>query len=153
MRSSLRVGLVSLTGLIFSALPLAAQRISGEVVLAQGPVAARIEVRDRPVYYSPIYRRPRREVILERREVVYAPRVIVVERRHFPHGRARGWWRKEGFQRAIVWIDVDGRYYDHDYRRDYEHDYRRDSDREYDRRPLRPVTVYERDGQYYDWDD
>lgn len=150
MRSMFRVGLFSLSGLLFSALPIAAQRVSGEIIIVQGPVAARIEVGERPVYRS-----PRREV-------------IVAQRRHIPRGRARGWWRNEGYQRAIVWVDVYGRYYDRDYDRDYERDYDRDYDRDHDRdsdrdrghdrdrddrRGLRPVNVYERDGQYFDWAD
>lgn len=147
MRSILRVGLVSLTGLLLSALPAAAQRVSGEIVLVRGPVAARIQINDRPDHY-----RPRRAVVVERREVVYAPRVVMVQRRHIPRGRARGWWRNEGYHRAIVWVDVDGRYYDRDYHRDNERDYDRDRDRD-DSRGLRPVTVYERDRQYYDWAD
>jgi hypothetical protein len=161
----LRIGLVSLTGLMFSALPIAAQRVSGEVVVVRGPVAARIEVGERPVY-----QRPRREVIVRSRDVVYSPRVIVVQRRHVPRGRARGWWRNEGYQRTVVWVDAYGRFYDRDYDRDYDRnrDYDRDRDhgrdRDYDRdgdhgrdrddrRGLRPVNVYERDGQYYDWAD
>ena len=70
MRSIKQVGLVSLTGLMLSALPLAAQRVSADIVLVQGPVAARIQVNPR-------------------REVVYAPRVIEVRRRRILRSRAR----------------------------------------------------------------
>ena len=153
MNSVIRVGLVSLTGLLFSAVPATAQRVSAEIVLVRGPVAARIEVGDRPSYH-----RPRRAVIVERREVVYAPRVIVVQRRNMPRGRAHGWWRNEGYHRAVVWVDVYGRYYDRDFDRDNDRGHDRDYDRGQDRdrddcRGLRPVNVYERDGEYYDWSD
>lgn len=155
MVSISRVGLVSLTGLMLSAFPLAAQRVSGEIVLVQGPVAARIQVGERPED-----RRPRREVIVRSREVDHAPRVIVVERRHTPRGRARGWWRNEGYRRAVVWVDDYGHYYDRDYARDDDRGHGRGHgrDRDYDqgrddRGGLRPVNAYERDGQYYDWAD
>ena len=139
MRSIMPVGLASLTGLLAFAPSATAQRISAEVVLAHGPVVAHVQVGDRPIHH---YYRPRRAVIVERREVVYVPRTIVVHRQYIPRGRAHGWWRKEGYHRAVVWVGADGRYYDRDYDRDRD-----------DRRGLRPVRVYERDGRYYDWDD
>jgi hypothetical protein len=71
-----------------------------------------------------VYAAPR-PVIVQR---VAAPNVIIVQR--MPH-RGRGWWKKNGYRRAIVYTD--GRYY-------------------YNRWMARPgvtqVTVYERDGRY-----
>ena len=156
MRSITAIGLVSLTGLLISAPPATAPRVTAEVVLVQGPVAARVQVGDRPIRHY----RPRRAVIVERREVVYAPRTIVVQRRHIPRGRAHGWWRNEGYRRVVIWVDVDGRYYDRDYVRHAHRDNDRDDDRDRDydrdrddRRGLRPVNMYERGGQYYDLED
>jgi hypothetical protein len=63
--------------------------------------------------------------------------VIVVERMHVPRGRAKGWWRKQGYREVRVYSDGE-RYYS----------------RRVDRRPqLTEIIVFEREGRYYRWDD
>ena len=68
-----------------------AQVVSAEILIHQGPVAARVAVN--PYYY------PRTHV----------SRVIVVERYH---GHHRGWYKKPR-HRVVAWYDPHGgRYYD-----------------------------------------
>jgi hypothetical protein len=63
--------------------------------------------------------------------------VIVVERMNVPRGRAKGWWRKQGYREVRVYSDGE-RYYS----------------RRVDRRPqLTEIVVFEREGRYYRWDD
>lgn len=70
---------------------LRAQVVSAEIVIHQGPVAARVAVNP---YYYPRY---------------HVARVIVVERNH---GHHRGWYKKPR-QRVVAWYDPRGdRYYD-----------------------------------------
>lgn len=68
-----------------------AQVVSAEIVIHQGPVAARVAVNP---YYHPPY---------------HVSRVIVVERNH---GHHRGWY-KQPRHRVVAWYDPHGdRYYD-----------------------------------------
>jgi hypothetical protein len=63
--------------------------------------------------------------------------VIVVERRQMPRGRAKGWWRRQGYREVRVYSDGDSYY-----------------GRRIERRPgLREVVIYEREGRYYRWDE
>jgi hypothetical protein len=63
--------------------------------------------------------------------------VIVVEHTKVPRGRAKGWWRKQGYREVRVYSDGE-RYYS----------------RRVDRRPhLTEIVVFEREGRYYRWDD
>jgi hypothetical protein len=74
----------------------------------------------------------------ERTVVVREParEVVVVERMDVPHGRAHGWWRKQGYREVRVYSDGE-RYYPH----------------RVEHRELTEVVVYERQGRYYRWDD
>jgi hypothetical protein len=70
---------------------LRAQVVSAEIVIHQGPVAARVAVNP---YYYPRY---------------HVARVIVVERNH---GHHRGWYKKPR-HRIVAWYDPGAdRYYD-----------------------------------------
>ena len=109
-------------GLAFTAAPLHAQHVSGEVVVHGGPVAGRVVVDDG---YSS-YRRPARRVVVER----YAPRVVRVERFRHRHGKH---WRRNGYREVIVYY-IDGRYYD---RAGWDHP------------RAHEVIVYQRDGRFY----
>lgn len=109
-------------GLAFTAAPLHAQHVSGEVVVRGGPVAGRVVLHDG---YSS-YRRPARRVVVER----YAPRVVRVERFRHRHGKH---WRRDGYREVIVYY-IDGRYYD---RAGWDHP------------RAHEVVVYERDGRFY----
>lgn len=131
MSIALRAGAALFSAATLFVAPLAAQRVSADVVIRQGPVSARVVVGDE------VYRRPERVVIVER-EYVPPPRVVYVERYRAPRGRAHGWWRKQGYHRTVVWVDRDGRYFDR-----------------YDERyvGLREVRVYGREGRYYHDDD
>lgn len=110
---------------------LSAQRVAIGVRFGGGPVAGRVFFGRRawyPRYYPAPYPRP---VIID----AYGPgpRYVVVDRLRVPRGRAWGWWRHHGYLQATLWAGDDGRYYDRD-----------------DARPgLREVTVYQRDGRYY----
>ncbi|HEX5386710.1 MAG TPA: hypothetical protein VFW66_08435 [Gemmatimonadales bacterium] len=123
MKTSILVGGIALA-LTLAAQPARAQIVEAGVVIRSGPVAGHV-----------IYGPPVRRVVVER----YAPRVIVVERVHVPHGRANGWWRKHGYRATTVYYyGDDGRYYD----------------RGFDGRTrVRAVVVYERGGRYYRPDD
>jgi hypothetical protein len=102
---------------------LAAFILAAAAVPAAAQVRAEVRVGAVPVYASVVVGQP----VSVRRVAPY--RVVVVERA--PH-RGRGWWRKNGYGRAIVYTD--GRYY-------------------YDRWVPRPyvtqVTVYTRDGRFW----
>ncbi|MFI5235291.1 MAG: hypothetical protein ACHQXA_06250 [Gemmatimonadales bacterium] len=63
-----------------------------------------------------------------------APRAVFIQRFGAPYGRAWGWWTNRGFVRVMVWEDDAGNYYDY---------------ADAGRPNLREVTVYERDGRYY----
>jgi hypothetical protein len=73
------------------------------------------------------------------RRVAPRPRVIVVNRvvlERQGRGRGQGWFRRHGY-RPVTLYYVNGRYFD----------------RRIDRRGVREVVVFERDGRYYrDWD-
>jgi hypothetical protein len=87
---------------------------------AQVRAVIQVNVGQPPVVYA-----APRPVIVRR---AVAPNVIIVER--MPH-RGRGWWKRNGYRKAIVYTD--GRYY-------------------YNGWVTRPgvtqVTVYTRDGRY-----
>ena len=90
--------------------------VSGTVVIGRAP---------RPVVYPvAVYAVPR--PVYVRRAT--APNVLVVER--LPH-RGKGWWKRHGYQRTIVYTD--GRYYYSGW---------------IQRPGVTQVTVYARDGQY-----
>jgi hypothetical protein len=74
--------------------PADAQRVSGSIVVASGPVAAHIVVN--PQRYD------------------YPPRVIVVHR--YDRGRPMKYRHDRGYRRFVAWYDPDGdRYYDRYY--------------------------------------
>lgn len=133
-------------GLTLIGAPAAAQ-VRGDVIIHSGPIAGRVIIG--PTYPRPhevVVYRPlpaRRVMVVER----YAPRVVVVERGHRPHGRAHGWYRRHGYRPATVYY-YDGRFFDRVwYDRGYAPDPR-----------FQVVVVYERDGRFYapaggPWDD
>lgn len=103
------------------ATPAAAQRVAARVVVARGPVVA--DVRLGSTYVPPYHE-------------VYVTRYV--DRDDFPgRGRGRRWYRPADFQRVIIYVGRDGRYYD------------RWDDRLVG---LHAVAVYQREGRYY-WDD
>jgi hypothetical protein len=103
--------------------PAAAQMIEAGVVVRSGPVSGHVVIADPgPVYH--------RTVVVER----YAPRVIVVTH-VYPHGRGRGWWKRQGYRPVVLYYDVRrDRFYDRRHR---------------DGRGIREIVVYERGGRYY----
>jgi hypothetical protein len=125
MKTSMAVGAAALA-LAMVASPAPAQIVQAGVVIRSGPVRGHVVVGE-PVYY----REPARRVVVVER---YQPRVIVVERRdvrRYPHG----WWRRHGYAVTRVYYDDrDNCYYDRWVS---------------NRRGLREVTVYVRDGRYY----
>jgi hypothetical protein len=119
MRTTVFAGSL-LSALVLVAAPLEAQRVSANVVVHSGPVAARVAVVDGYSTY-----RPRRVVSHE------APRLIVIERQHNRHVKH---WKRHGFQPVTVYY-VNGRYYDRWYG---------------PARGVRRVVVYERGGRYFE---
>lgn len=125
MKTSMAVG-TAVLALAMVASPAPAQNVQAGVVIRSGPVRGHVVVGEPVVYREPV----RRVVVVER----YHPRTIVVERidaRRYP----RAWWKRHGY--AVTTVYYDDRndcYYD-----------RRISNR----RGLREVTVYVRDGRYY----
>jgi hypothetical protein len=97
--------------------------IEAGVVVRSGPVSGHVVIADPgPVYH--------RTVVVER----YAPRVIVVTH-VYPHGRGRGWWKRQGYRPVVLYYDVRrDRFYDRRHR---------------DGRGIREIVVYERGGRYY----
>lgn len=90
--------------------------VSGTVIIGRTP---------RPVVYpAAVY--PVARPVYVRRAV--APNVLIVER--LPH-RGKGWWKRHGYQRTIVYTD--GRYYYSGWMQ---------------RPGVTQVTVYARDGRY-----
>jgi hypothetical protein len=112
--------------------PAAAQMVEAGVVIRTGPVAGHVVIADR----EPVYHRPERRVVVVER---YAPRVLVVEHVRAPRGRGHGWWKNHGYRPVVV-------YYDLRHRRFYDGWHR-------DRRGIREVIVYERQGRYYTAED
>jgi len=106
--------------------PLHAQTtVEGGVRVQSGPVRAQVEVGDPPPPPATVvYAEPAREV-------------IVVEPMHVPHGRAHGWWKKNGYREVTVYYDGE-QYY---------------SRRVAGHRPLRQIVIYERAGHYYQWNE
>jgi len=126
--------------------PVAAQ-VRGDVIIHSGPISGRVILG--PMYprpYETVVYRPlpsRRVVVMER----YAPRVVVVERGHRPHGRAHGWYRKHGYRPVNLYYH-NGRFFDRVW---YDRGYARDP-------RFQVVVVYERGGRFYapyggSWDD
>lgn len=109
MRCSWTAGFAVLVLGLLSAPARAQTTVEGGVVVRSGPVTGSVEVVTHPV-----------------REV------IVVERRHLPHRRAHGWWKKRGYREITVYYD--GRHY-------YRHRHKRGG--------RHAVIVYERGGRYY----
>ena len=131
MKASVVAGSL-LSGLVLIAFPMQAQQVSADVVLRSGPVAGRIAVGEGYSTYGRqpvVYRRPpgRRIVVVERP----VARLIVVDRVH--RHRPANFWRRHGF-RPVTLYYVHGRYYDRPVHRPY----------------VRQVTVWERDGRFYD---
>lgn len=89
-------GPMSVLALAALSTPVAAQRVSADVYIARGPVAA--DVRFGSTYVPPIH-----QVVVTRYVDVDAGR-----------GRGRGhrWERPDDFRRIVVYVDRDGRYYD-----------------------------------------
>ena len=136
MRATRLLGPIVLVGGLVATRPAAAQRVTVGMTFGDGPVWGRVYVGPRDGYRW--YHRD-----LDRRPVVVDayddyPRDVEVERLRVPRGRAWGWWRQHGYGQANLWVDDGGRYYD------------RDDDRA---GHLREVTVYQRDGRYYQADD
>jgi hypothetical protein len=123
---SLRLTLAVVTAL---AVPRAAtaQRVVADITIRQGPIAGRVVVGD------PYLRQPRRVYLAAPRPYDYRPYHTVTVY-HLHHGT--GWYRSNGYRATRIWYDA-GRAAWYDGR--------------YDRYPgtLREVTVYERDGRYY----
>jgi hypothetical protein len=106
--------------------PLAAQRVSADIIIGHGPIAGRVILGDPFPYHSHtiVEVRPYPRYRPEYREVV------VVHR-----SRGHDWYRRHGYRTVRVWYDADrGRYYQH-------HDRNQAG--------LRAVVVYERGGRYY----
>jgi len=120
--------LLAMLALAASPAGSAAQHVSVDLGIWQGPLYGRIIVgqpyfHHRPYYVAHPYYHPR--------VVIVEPRVIVVKTFH----RGHGWYRHHGYRRVTVWYDRDrDRWYDR-----------------YDRRfpGLREVVAYEREGRYY----
>jgi len=112
-----------IAGLLSTAAPLHAQRVTAGVVVRSGPVAGHVVIRDG---YS-TYRRPtaRRVVVVER------PRIVAVEQVH-RHQSAKHWSRR-GY-RPVTLYYWGGRYYDRRVR---------------GRDGIRTIVVWERNGRYY----
>jgi hypothetical protein len=120
MKTSIVAG--SLIAALSLVAPLHGQQVAADVVVRSGPVAGRVIIGDRySTYRRPVaYRRaPARVIVVER----------VVQRRHH-HARQ---WRRYGY-RPVTLYYVDGRYYDRYVG---------------DRRDVREIIVYERDGRFY----
>ena len=123
------IGITTASAQVRAAVQVNTIPISGTVIIGAPP---------RPVVY-PVYSAPRPVIV--RRAV--APSVLIVERA--PH-RGKGWWKRHGYQRTIVYTD--GRYYYSGWM---------------PRPGVTQVTVFARDGRYvmetdgrYDrmgWDD
>lgn len=133
-----------LAGFTLLGSPTAAQ-VRGDVIIHSGPISGRVIIG--PTYPRPhevVVYRPlpaRRVMVVER----YAPRVVVVERGHRPHGRAHGWYRKHGYRPMTLYYH-DGRFFDRVW---YDRGYVRDP-------RFQVVVVYERGGRFYapsDWRD
>ncbi|HEU4647526.1 MAG TPA: hypothetical protein VFS33_00605 [Gemmatimonadales bacterium] len=128
MKTNMAVGAAALA-LAMVASPAPAQTVQAGVVIRSGPVRGHVVVGEPVAYREPA----RRVVVVER----YHPRTIVVERmevRRYP----RGWWKRHGYVVTTAYYDDRADcYYD-----------RRISNR----RGLREVTVYVRDGRYYRMD-
>ena len=109
------IGIAPASAQVRAAVQINTVPVSGTIVIGSAP---------RPVAY-PVVMYPAHRPVFVRR--VIAPRVVVVERA--PH-RRRSWWKRHGYQRAVVYTD--GRYY-------------------YGERwapGVTQVTVYARDGRY-----
>ena len=129
MKASVVAGAL-LSGLVFVAFPMQAQ-VSADVVLRGGSVAGQVAVGDAYSTYRRepvVYRRPVRRVVVVERP---AARLIVVDRMH--RHRPVHYWRRHGF-RPVTLYYVDGRYYDRPVHRPY----------------AREVSVWEREGRFYD---
>jgi hypothetical protein len=129
----MRTGLVGIAALgVLVTADTARAQVQADVVIDQGPVAARVHV-GRPAisYYEPVVvrRGPRRVVLVERP----VTRVILVER--IGH-RGKGWWKRHGYRPVTVWYDG-ARFYDRRFRM----------------HGIREVVVFERGGQYFVMDD
>lgn len=136
MRATRLLGPIVLVGGLVATRPAAAQRVSVGMTFGDGPVWGRVYVGPRDGYrwyHRDMYQRP---VVVDAYGAY--PRDVEVRRLRAPHGRAWGWWRQHGYGQANLWVDDGGRYYD------------RDDDRA---GHLREVTVYQRDGRYYQADD
>ena len=114
-----------LSGLVLFGSPLAAQQVSAQVYVGNGPVAGRVLVRDG---YSTYHRPPARRAVVADR---YAPLLIVVERVH--RHRGEGYWRRLGYRPMTLYY-ADGRFYDRPVRH---------------RHGVQEVVVYERGGRFY----
>ena len=113
--------LIAVTGIT-----TATAQVRATVSVGTVPVSGTVIIgAPRPVVY-PVAVYPAPRPVYVRR--VGAPRVILVERA--PH-RGRGWWKRHGYQRAIVYTD--GRYYYSGWAQ---------------RSGVTQVTVYARDGRY-----
>ena len=110
------VGITPASAQVSATVQVNAIPVSGTVVIGRVP---------RPVVY-PVAVYPARRPVYVRRAVV--PNVLFVER--VPH-RGKGWWKRHGYQRTIVYTD--GRYYYNGWMQ---------------RPGVTQVTVYARDGQY-----
>jgi hypothetical protein len=113
------LGLLSAT-VVLTGAPLHAQSVDAGVVVRSGPVTGHVEVTSRP------------ETVVREEPV---RQVIVVEHMHVPHGKANGWWKKQGYREVTVYSD--GNAY---YARRFEGPSR-----------LHETVVYQRDGHYYEW--